>query len=49
MSDAAPRTIDAIDITRIMRAIPHRHPFLLIDRVVEVKRMVSASATTIFW
>jgi 3-hydroxyacyl-[acyl-carrier-protein] dehydratase len=42
MSDAAPRTIDAIDITRIMRAIPHRHPFLLIDRVVDVRRGESA-------
>ena len=33
---------ETIDIHRIMQAIPHRYPFLLIDRVVEVKRMVSA-------
>jgi 3-hydroxyacyl-[acyl-carrier-protein] dehydratase len=25
-----------IDIQRIMRLIPHRHPFLMIDRVVDV-------------
>lgn len=35
-------TIDVIDILRIMQAIPHRHPFLLIDRVVDVVRNVSA-------
>lgn len=33
---------ETIDIHRIMKAIPHRYPFLLIDRVIEVKRMVSA-------
>ena len=33
----APGTvIDAIDISRIMKAIPHRYPFLLIDRVVDI-------------
>lgn len=29
-------TIETIDIARIMRTIPHRYPFLLIDRVVDV-------------
>ena len=34
---AAPgRTIAAIDIARIMHDIPHRYPFLLIDRVVDL-------------
>lgn len=28
--------IEAVDIARILHAIPHRYPFLLIDRVVEV-------------
>ncbi len=37
-SDAA----DALDIARIMHAIPHRYPFLLIDRVVEVVKDRSA-------
>lgn len=31
-----PITIDSIDITEIMKMIPHRYPFLLIDRVVDV-------------
>ncbi len=35
-------TIDVLDIARIMHAIPHRYPFLLIDRVVDVVRDQSA-------
>jgi len=31
-----------LDIARIMRAIPHRYPFLLIDRMVEVRHNHSA-------
>ncbi|CEF42121.1 MULTISPECIES: 3-hydroxyacyl-ACP dehydratase FabZ [Acetobacter] len=30
------QTIDKIDVNRIMQAIPHRYPFLLIDRMVEI-------------
>ena len=33
---AAGTIIEVLDIARIMRAIPHRYPFLLIDRVVDV-------------
>ncbi|SIQ49310.1 MULTISPECIES: 3-hydroxyacyl-ACP dehydratase FabZ [unclassified Bosea (in: a-proteobacteria)] len=29
-------TLDVIDIQRIMTSIPHRYPFLLVDRVVEI-------------
>ena len=36
----APR--DTVDITGILRAIPHRYPFLLIDRVVDIVRDQSA-------
>jgi 3-hydroxyacyl-[acyl-carrier-protein] dehydratase len=28
--------IDVVDIARIMHAIPHRYPFLMIDRVIDV-------------
>ncbi|HST76005.1 MAG TPA: 3-hydroxyacyl-ACP dehydratase FabZ [Acetobacteraceae bacterium] len=38
-AEASPGTAD---IARIMHAIPHRYPFLLIDRVVEVVRDQSA-------
>jgi 3-hydroxyacyl-[acyl-carrier-protein] dehydratase len=30
------RTIELIDIQRIMQDIPHRYPFLMLDRVVDV-------------
>ncbi len=35
-SAAAGKRIDAIDIARIMHAIPHRYPMLLLDRMIEV-------------
>lgn len=34
--------IEVVDIRRIMHAIPHRYPFLMIDRAVEVVRDRSA-------
>jgi 3-hydroxyacyl-[acyl-carrier-protein] dehydratase len=38
----AGQTIDVVDIQRIMRSIPHRYPFLLVDRMIEVIPNVSA-------
>jgi len=35
-TSAISATIDVIDIARIMQAIPHRYPFMMIDRVVDV-------------
>jgi 3-hydroxyacyl-[acyl-carrier-protein] dehydratase len=35
-------TIELIDIHRIMHDIPHRYPFLMLDRVVDVVLNVSA-------
>ena len=39
MNDQPPQaeTRDTIDIMRIMKAIPHRYPFLLIDRIEDLK------------
>lgn len=37
-----PGTVGVLDIARIMHAIPHRFPFLLVDRVVELVPDVSA-------
>ena len=34
--------VETIDLRGIMHAIPHRYPFLLVDRLVEVRRGVSA-------
>jgi 3-hydroxyacyl-[acyl-carrier-protein] dehydratase len=37
-------TTSFIDIKRIMQMLPHRYPFLLIDRVIEVQKFESATA-----
>jgi 3-hydroxyacyl-[acyl-carrier-protein] dehydratase len=39
---ASSATGSVVDIARIMHAIPHRYPFLMIDRVVDVVRNQSA-------
>ena len=39
---AAGQTIGSVDIMRIMKSIPHRFPFLLVDRMVDVVPNVSA-------
>lgn len=37
MSDTPERgTVELIDIERVMEMIPHRYPFLLVDRIVDV-------------
>ena len=36
------QTLDSADILRIMRAIPHRYPMLLVDRMIEIVPRVSA-------
>ena len=45
MSDSAPSTTEApaaakttLDINEIQRILPHRYPFLLIDRVIDLER-----------
>ncbi|GBQ18495.1 3-hydroxyacyl-ACP dehydratase [Acetobacter cibinongensis NRIC 0482] len=35
-SQQSVQTIEKIDVNRIMQAIPHRYPFLLIDRMVDI-------------
>lgn len=43
MNEATPpTTYDSYDIQKVMQAIPHRYPFLMIDRVVEIVNDVSA-------
>jgi 3-hydroxyacyl-[acyl-carrier-protein] dehydratase len=39
MSTENPQTATSLGITEIMQILPHRYPFLLIDRVVELVRM----------
>ena len=33
----APDTVETADINLILKTLPHRYPFLLIDRVVEIR------------
>jgi 3-hydroxyacyl-[acyl-carrier-protein] dehydratase len=41
-AEAAATAVESFDIAQIMRAIPHRYPFLLVDRIVDVVKGVSA-------
>ncbi len=41
MNEAA-TTLEAADITEILRALPHRYPFLMVDRVIAIRGDESA-------
>lgn len=34
--------LDTLDITRVMDMLPHRYPFLLVDKVIDIKKDISA-------
>lgn len=36
MDDKQSATLEAMDIRALLEALPHRYPFLLVDRIVEV-------------
>src|SRR5947199_8381708 len=31
------KTLEAVDIAAILRALPHRYPFLLVDRIINIR------------
>jgi 3-hydroxyacyl-[acyl-carrier-protein] dehydratase len=35
MDEAAGRTIESYDIQRLLALLPHRYPFILVDRIIE--------------
>jgi 3-hydroxyacyl-[acyl-carrier-protein] dehydratase len=35
--DAPATTLEAADIARVMAMLPHRYPFLMIDRVIDIR------------
>ena len=37
MTDTAPETLDSADIRRILELLPHRYPFLLVDKIIEMR------------
>lgn len=42
MADTATNTLETVDILQIMRLLPHRYPFLLVDKIIEIDRDNSA-------
>lgn len=38
MIDTPPKSSSALDIKQIIKILPHRFPFLLVDRVLEINR-----------
>jgi 3-hydroxyacyl-[acyl-carrier-protein] dehydratase len=36
MEETEKKTLDSADIMRIMEVLPHRYPFLLIDKIIEM-------------
>lgn len=36
MADAAGTTLEAVDIMGLMKLLPHRYPFLMIDRIIDI-------------
>ena len=37
MNETAGQVIESYDIQRLLRLLPHRYPFLLVDRIVEAR------------
>jgi 3-hydroxyacyl-[acyl-carrier-protein] dehydratase len=35
-------TLEAVGISEILSALPHRYPFLMVDRIIEINRDISA-------
>ena len=36
MVEEAPKALESIDIAKLLRLLPHRYPFLLVDKIVDV-------------
>jgi len=36
MNTAANTTMDSADIMRVMELLPHRYPFLMIDKIIDI-------------
>src|SRR5438270_9534598 len=37
MDEAQPATIETLDILRLLSLLPHRYPFMLVDRIIEAR------------
>jgi 3-hydroxyacyl-[acyl-carrier-protein] dehydratase len=36
MNDAAASTLESLEVLQLLKLLPHRYPFLLVDRIVEI-------------
>ncbi|WP_309086259.1 3-hydroxyacyl-ACP dehydratase FabZ [Chelativorans sp.] len=36
MPDGTPPTLESVDILKVLQLLPHRYPFLMVDRIVEI-------------
>jgi len=36
MVEEAPKALDSVDIGKLLRLLPHRYPFLLVDKIIEI-------------
>ena len=43
MTETKPASLDAADIQTILKALPHRYPFLLVDKVIDIDADRSAT------
>src|SRR5579872_2393356 len=37
MDDVATKTLETFDILQLLKSLPHRYPFLMVDRIIEAK------------
>jgi 3-hydroxyacyl-[acyl-carrier-protein] dehydratase len=37
MDEHAAQTLDTFDIRRLLKSLPHRYPFLMVDRIIEAR------------
>ncbi len=42
MAEANPATLGSVDILGLLKLLPHRYPFLLVDRIIEIDGDTSA-------
>jgi len=43
MNEAAAETLETLDILQLLKCLPHRYPFLMVDRIIDVKGDESAT------
>ncbi|WP_413988083.1 3-hydroxyacyl-ACP dehydratase FabZ [Labrys okinawensis] len=42
MTETTPTTLESVDIGKLLTLLPHRYPFLLVDRIIEIDHDNSA-------